>query len=493
MSSKAEGKGKKAAPAAGEKKANGSGKAEAKAKPVEKVEAAPAPENKEATGNSKGGRGMGIKRNIKPDIAERDAELEAINVQFNKIKAERDEVSKKMRELRENSKGGNEERQKVRAELNKIKDELQKVRDEKDAVVARQKNAMQAVEAKIAEERKAKDAVGKFSTVEAIDAEVAKIEKRMMDGKFSAKEEKDMIREMDKLKMSKKNIGAIKSKMDEVAKAKEHKKEIDALLNEKRAAVDEVQKRYQNVRDVLVSLDEKDKAGIGAEMPKLREKHDALNVQLDELVKKRNGVYEAFSARMKEFIEAEKERRRLEAERRAAEDEKRRLEQEEYQRKLEEKRKKEEEEEAKKKPWEAEIALCDYLIGYLQRLSLKSSQSSASGSTGAQAASAAPKRAGTDFGNLKPLVRDQDDAYVKLGADKKKKEKPVAPKADKSASLVHTLDTLNSFALLSLIPPSNEGEIDASVNQLKEKRAYYDVLPRAPKACLLYTSPSPRD
>lgn len=47
--------------------------------------------------------------------------------------------------------------------------------------------------------------------------------------------------------------------------------------------------------------------------------------------------------------------------------------------------------------------------------------------------------------------------------------------------MAHSLDTMHSFGLLGLIPPTTEAGIEASITQLKEKRAHYDVLPRAPK------------
>ena len=428
----------------------------------------------------------GSKRNVKPDIAVRDAEFEAISNEFQKIKAERDEVQKKMKDVIEASKGGNDERQKIRAELNKIKDELQKVRAEKDLVLAQQKAASESLEAKYAEERRAKEGLGKFTTVEAIDEEIQRIEKRMTSSNFSAKEEKDMIRDMDKLRLSKKNVGAVKAKAEEVQKAKEARKETEARLNEKKGTVDEVQKRFQNVRDALTALETKDKEGVGAVLPGLRQKHNELNDKLDELMNKRRAVYGDFKDKMKEFYDAENERRRIEQEKRNAEQEKRRLEYEEQQKILEEKRKAKEEQEAKKKPWEEEIALCDFLIGYLQRLSKSSSSSSAAAAaataTAATAASTPTKRTGTDFSGMKPLVRSEDDDYINLG---KKAAKPAAaPKPvqkEKSGVLTHSIDTMNSFALLSLIPPSNEAGIEVSITQLKEKRAYYDVLPRAPK------------
>jgi uncharacterized coiled-coil DUF342 family protein len=496
MSAKGEGKKKESKPAAGGAGGNEEKKNEKKQQktkgevttstPTTAATTVPTPavvsNEKQQTGAAVGNK-FGIKRNIRPDSAARDAELELIATEFAKVKAERDEVGRKMKEVREASKGGNDERQKVRQELNKIKDELQKIRAEKDAVVNQQKAAVAALEQKYGEERKSKESLGKLTSVEAIEEEIQKIEKRMTSGNFSSKEEKDMIREMDKLRLSKKNVGALKQKADEVQKAKDMKKEIDAELNQKRAAVDEVQKRFQTVRDALTALDEKDKEGVGAIMPKLRENHDALNKKLDDLIAKRQAVYDEWKKKMKEWQDAEAERRKLELERRAAEQEKRRLEQEEQQRIFEEKRKLKEEEEAKKKPWESEIALCDYLISYLQRLSLKNSPVSPASGSATSAAAPAPTRGGTDFGALKPLQRNQDDDYINLGAKKANKTAAPKPAAEKkAAALAHSVDTINSFGLVSLIPPSTEAGIEASIAELKAKRAYYDVLPRAPKA-----------
>jgi len=492
MSAKPEGKKKEAKPASSKPAAAATTAVAAPPKAeAEKsgTTAAPAAAAKDASKKQgqKGPASSSVKRNVKPDPATRDAELEVIASTFAMTKAERDEAARKIRELKEANKGGTEERQKLKQELDRIKEELVKVRGEKDVLINSQKAAIQVLELKQAEERKAKEGMGKLASAEAIDAEIEKIEKRMTSSNFTAKEEKDMIREMEKLSASKKNIGVLTTKTQEVVKAKEARREIESRLTEQRSIVDEVQRRFQAVRDALTALDNKGKEGIGAELQKLREKHDALNEKLDDLVKKRREVYDEWKRKNKEFVDAETERRRLEGERRAAEQEKRRVEMEEQQKIFDEKRKAKEEEEAKKKPWEEEIALCDVLISYLQRLKgISSAQGSSAtaGQTSAVTANAGPKRTPTDFGGLKPLVRDEDDAYIKLGAEKARKPardaaKPVNEK--KSGPLTHSIDTLNSFASLQLIPPSAESGIDASIAEVKEKRAYFDVLPRAPK------------
>merc|ERR1712157_483372 len=47
--------------------------------------------------------------------------------------------------------------------------------------------------------------------------------------------------------------------------------------------------------------------------------------------------------------------------------------------------------------------------------------------------------------------------------------------------ITHSLDLLSSFGLLSLTAPTKVSAIQTSIKELEEKRAYYDVLPRAPK------------
>jgi hypothetical protein len=236
----------------------------------------------------------------------------------------------------------------------------------------------------------------------------------------------------------------------------------------------------QNVRDALAALDNKDKEGPGASIPGIAKRVEELNKQLDALLEKKAAAYEDFKKKMDDFRVALEEKRRIEKERRDAETEKRRQDQEEREKQDAERRRLHEEEELKKKPWEMEIALCDMLIAYLERL--VKAGSSSTGSTSASATTTAAKPSSSDFSKLKPLVRNQDDDYINLG---KKQAKPApakkeTPKEASSAILLsHTLDIIGSFAQLGLTPPKTAGDVEKSIGELKGKRAYYDVLPRA--------------
>ena len=97
--------------------------------------------------------------------------------------------------------------------------------------------------------------------------------------------------------------------------------------------------------------------------------------------------------------------------------------------------------------------------------------------------------------------KDQEDNFMVMGAGRKSKKQSKKKKKEKDGKDVisHSLDLLGSFGvsshraareclnlnlcaqLLSLKAPVKVSEIPDSIKDLKEKRAYYDVLPRAPK------------
>lgn len=52
----------------------------------------------------------------------------------------------------------------------------------------------------------------------------------------------------------------------------------------------------------------------------------------------------------------------------------------------------------------------------------------------------------------------------------KKPQKPKKPKAEETNdSINHSIDTINRFHQLSVLPPLNVSEIDQTINQLREK------------------------
>ena len=134
----------------------------------------------------------------------------------------------------------------------------------------------------------------------------------------------------------------------------------------------------------------------------------------------------------------------------------------------------------KKKPWEEEIALCDLLISYLQGLEGKK-KVAASASPVADPAPAPRQVDKAQFEGLAAVGKKSNELgdFLNMGGAKKKSKKKKSK--PKKSGITHAPNTINSFSMLDLSAPIKMEDIPASIKQLQEKRAYYDVLPRAPK------------
>ncbi|KAH9249880.1 hypothetical protein BASA81_012371 [Batrachochytrium salamandrivorans] len=427
-------------------------------------------------------------RNVKPDPAKKTADLEAIAAEIKKLRDEREQISKQMKQLRESGKGIVEEKQKLRLELAPIKEALQQARADKDAVFTKVKQFNSQLELVISEERKAKDGMGKFSTAEDIDNEIKRRERAMFDGRFTAREEKDMIRDMDKLRLSKKQLGAVQAKQDEIKQLKDSKKQVESTLAEKKAVVEEWQLKFSVARDALTLLDGKDKAGPSTQLPLLREKHDQINEQLDALDKKRQAVYDAWKQANTDFVLAEEKRRKDEHTARAEEQAK-------YVKDKEDQRLAREAELEKLKPWEQEIEVCDGLILALARFAgvelPATTAQPAAASDSAAFAKKEPKKSSSSFGELKPLKREVED--LAPASKKATKAKPATAATTSApavaAPLILDVETLESFTFIGVEAPIFAADLIKSIDAVKEKRAYFDVLPRTAKKQLLKSEP----
>ena len=147
-----------------------------------------------------------------------------------------------------------------------------------------------------------------------------------------------------------------------------------------------------------------------------------------------------------------------------------------------------EEEEAKLKPWLEEMALCDTLIKYLEGMRPRVPDAPADESKKASAGG---------FGGM-PLTKKQQallEGGMSVGVSKSKKRgkkkrrmaKQAAARASTDQPIRHDMKALGDFSYLAkhskkpLQLPSSTGDIDSTIESLKEIKAYYDVLPRAKK------------
>lgn len=120
-------------------------------------------------------------------------------------------------------------------------------------------------------------------------------------------------------------------------------------------------------------------------------------------------------------------------------------------------------------PYEAEMNLCDNLSVYLRGL-LPEKEAGAGASSGAAAA------AGPSMQGMKLLSRDTED-YAVLGGSKKGKGKKKGGNGKKE-TVGHSMDTLASFAMLQITPPTTVSQIAGSLEALEAKKESYQGIER---------------
>lgn len=135
-----------------------------------------------------------------------------------------------------------------------------------------------------------------------------------------------------------------------------------------------------------------------------------------------------------------------------------------------------EEEYAKKIPYEEEMQLCDYLLGYLTTNFLNSSAADSSSET--QSNESNNTASSKVFEGMQVVGKsDKSENYLALGGKKKKGGKK-GPKRIKNDKIVLSIDTIETFSLLKLEPPATLTSVPSTVEALKAKKQYFSTLPR---------------
>jgi len=398
----------------------------------------------------------------KPDQAGRDAKLDEIASKIQAIKDKKDKARAKLDKLRNGQQGFQDERKALRdvlAVIRSERDALQKERQGLLEIVVGHRDAQQ----KMRNESKKLRSELKFTSLEDLDNEIKRLEMKQSTTSMGLKEEKELIKSIETLKMKR---GDVKKYNAHLAKASGGKGEIEDVktkLDLKKAQLNEVRDRFSAQMDKLKAVEAKF-GNQNEQWDEYKKERDALSKEIDVLIKERNTIRAQWKVEHDAWYKYTQEVRRIKQIRYKAEEKARQAE-------YEAEKKLREEEEAKKKPWEEEIALCDYLVGYLEKLS-------GSKANGTSAAATTKKSADTSaFGGMKAIgkkSRNDDDNYMRMGAGKKFRKR----NKKKESKIVHSMDMIKSFSMLSLDPPLSKSSIESSIADLKAKRDYYDVLPR---------------
>lgn len=302
----------------------------------------------------------------------------------------------------------------------------------------------------------------KFASVEAIDNQIRELELRQARTSMSLTDEKKLVKDIHNLQMSKKSVGALSELKAGVEREKSNRLELDRRITEKNVELKAVNDRTTAQRAQLDALSkeptERDNIpALRREQVEAREQAEAKYNSIKALraeFKKKEDAWNVFQA---ELTAKRKEAKQKEAEARAIEEEAR--------------KKQLEAEELARIPYEDEMNLCEHLSVYLRGLApTKDAETDPS----ASAASTTPN---TVFQGMKVLSRDTED-YAVLGGSKKGKGKKKGGSNTKKETIGHSMDTLSSFALLQITPPTVLSQVPASIEALQQKKASYQGIER---------------
>lgn len=345
-----------------------------------------------------------------------------------------------------------------------LKKQKQKLIEEKKAIRS-QLDTLKAAGDKLAKDRKDTRSAVRFGTIEEINNEIKKLQKRQETTSMSLNEEKKLVREMDALMASKDKIKDLKSKELDFEGVKAKRTAINNSIKAKDKEIDAVSKEMDGVGSKIKALSEKqtDKRSV---LDGFFKERDRLNKEIKAVLKEKDGIRDAFREVNNTWYNAQravKARQKIEYE---AEKKKREEEHQAYLKKVEE-------EEAKKIPYEAEQGLCDYLADYLERTYISGGESNAASETKKEEVIAVKD---DPFAGFKP-VKKEEEAFFSKGKGKKKRQR-TPKKQDAAGPFTLNVDSFEQFGLVGLNPPTCRADVEKSVKELREKKEWYKLQPR---------------
>lgn len=308
----------------------------------------------------------------------------------------------------------------------------------------------------------------KYKSVEEIDRKIKQLETAQSTTSMTLTKEKEVLKEIDELKKQRKLVAQVSG----VAAALDGGKAVDnsATIKEVLAQLDEVKKEIEGVKKVL----DKDEASkkddpskkLTEEINLLRDQKKAISDKIQDMWNKFRKDQDAWRENQKAWDAFKKVRDAAKKK--------------EYEARMEAAKKARAEELAKKTPYEEEMDLCDYLGNYLSTTFLKAGAAAGEETkSGDKPAPAAALPEG--FVPMKGKFGDTDMYLAGNGASSKalkKKGGKKGPAGTKGGKVVLMPETIESFSLLKMLPPTTLEAVAATVDELKKKKEAFKTMPR---------------
>lgn len=445
-------------------------------------------ESKEESGGEKGGDGSSSRPPIdvskpmeRPDRGEFEAATSAMNEEVSDIKAKIDEIEVKINEAKNSGSDQSTELKEAKEALKALRERREQLNKERSDIFGQQESAKASLKSKV-QQTKSLRAELKYETPEKYDERILELEKKQSTTSMSLRDEKALLKEIEQLKSSKKLVSALAATNSEIQADKQSAQSIGDALKAKIGELDEVRKQFEKQKKVVDSLNEANQSR-RAVLPALYKEKEALRKEKTAKLDEIRAFRAEFKQKENDYREYKKEIVRLRNEERKREEEARLA-------AIEEKKRKAEEEELKRIPYKEEIELCDYLAHFLQTNYLSGEAASSSSSNQRAAndesspATEKPSAGGAlEFEGMvlagKAAIKDEED-YLSLntqfGKKKGRGKKRGGQKVAERISLVP--ETIEIFGVLNLEPPATLSAVSLAIQQLKDKKAWFQEQPR---------------
>ncbi|KAL3769760.1 hypothetical protein ACHAWO_011288 [Cyclotella atomus] len=386
-----------------------------------------------------------IKRIERPSKDAHEAAIAAIDAEIEAIKSTRNGVQAKIDAALGNKR-----------DLNKLKNRKGLMIEQKRQIRTKLEIVKSKIDRHVGADKSVRSGV-KFSSVAEIDREISKLQRKQETSSMSLADEKRLIKEIESLQNSKRTLEDLKTKQGDIDTLKIERKQIQAELSAKDMEINSIQKDIDKQTN--------------SQVDDLVKERDALKASMDEKFKEKKALQTSFREQMNDWFHNQ---RAIKAQRQIQYDAEKKRREEEHAAFL----KKKEEEELKKTPYEEEMALCDFLVDYLQKTYPDEfTVEGGEGEADTEKKTDAVAVKDDPFAGMKAMKKDEDDFFVGKGAKSAGKKK-VKGKKPKAANFSVSLDLWEQFSLLNLSPPTSLKTVVASAEELKAKKIWYSEQPR---------------
>lgn len=398
----------------------------------------------------------------RPEKEELEKQCEAIQLEIDQLQDQLHSIKSQIEKIvneKSGSKGGFDA---AKAVIQKLYNEKKQLSLEKAQMMATRDAVRDSLQARINQDKQLRTEM-KFVSADAIDSQIKDLETRQATTSMSLQDEKKIIKDIKTLQQSKKIVSQLAELKAAIDKEKESKAALDKTFSEKSAQVKDVNDRIAAQRAILDNLN-KDTTGNRELIPALRSQEQVLFASKNQKQNKIRELRNQFKVSEDIYYKYLKEERARKQEARKKEMEERKVEEEERRKALEA-------EELAKVPYEDDMALCDYLVTYLEKTFPVTGETP----TETVSESTAPV---VDNG-MRVLKRDLDDAVFKGWGDNSQKRGKKKGGSNKTKdTIVHGVDTIDYFASLGVTPPSTITAVPQAIETLKKKKEIFQTTER---------------